>query len=307
MKRVTLNRFPFPAAWLTVVLAASGALALAQQPQPLPNMGQQITPLAPKGATYQTLNPGLAPPADQWLVSNAVTSVVSPEPAHKTMLVMTSGYNRFNTTNVQPPAGTNPWNPAFSNEYVFIYDISNSVPVQKQAVQIATTYNGIVWDPSGSAFYVSGCAYDLIHVVTPNSAGVWTDQLSQALQLGHKLGNGLNIVPNGATAVNSQVGVYACAAGIAISQDGQTLVAANYYNDSISVFTGGLGHWTPVAGPNPAIPGIDLRPGKSALNPQPGVPGGEYPLWVAIKGDDTAYISSIRDREIVVVNFASTL
>jgi YVTN family beta-propeller protein len=309
MMKVVHNRFPFSVACLTFALAASGALVMAQQPQPLPNMGQQIAPLAPKGAVYQTLNPGLPAPADKWLVSNAVTSVVSPEPEHKTMLVMTSGYNRFNTAIVQPPTGTNPWNPDFSNEYVFVYDISNSAPVQKQAVQIATTYNGIVWDPSGSAFYVSGCAWDMIHVVT-NSAGVWTDQPSQWLSLGHKgVGNGLNLVPNGATAVNSQVGVAPCVAGIAISQDGQTLVAANYYNDSIAVFTGGLGHWAQVPGP-PEIPGIDLRPGKSAVNPQPGVPGGEYPFWVAVKGNGAnavAYVSSVRDREIDVVSLGGTL
>jgi YVTN family beta-propeller protein len=310
MKRVVHSRFRVWAACLTLALAGCGVLALAQQPQQLPNMGQQITPLAPQGARYQTLNPGLAAPADNWLVSSAVTSVVSPEPAHRTMLVMTSGYNRFNTTSVQPPTGTNSWNPSFSNEYVFVYDISNPIPVQKQAVQIATTYHGIAWDPSGSAFYVSGCAYDMIHVVTRNSDGVWADQLSQAMLLGHKLGNGLNLVPNGATAVNSQVGVYPCAAGIAISQDGQTLVAANYYNDSISVFTGGLGHWTPVPGPNQAIPGLDLRPGKSAVNPQPGVPGGEYPFWVVVKGTGSnavAYVSSVRDREIDVVSLGGTL
>ena len=307
--KVVDNRFPISVACLTFALAASGSLVLAQQPQPLPNMGQQITPLAPKGAMYQTLNPGLPAPADKWLASNAVTSVVSPEPEHKTMLVMTSGYNRFNTAIVQPPTGTNPWNPEFSNEYVFVYDISNSAPVQKQAVQIATTYNGIAWDPSGSAFYVSGCAWDMIHVVT-NSTGVWTDQPSQWLPLVHKgVGNGLNLVPNDATAVNSQVGVAPCVAGIAISQDGQTLVAANYYNDSLAVFTGGLGHWTPVPGP-PAIPGIDLRPGKSAVNPQPGVPGGEYPFWVAVKGNGAnavAYVSSVRDREIDVVSLGGTL
>ena len=313
MKKTVPNRFPSLAARLAFALAASGALAFAQQAPPaqqLPNMGQQITPLAPRGASFQTLNPGLPAPADQWLVSNAVTSIVSPEPGHATMLVMTSGYNRFDTSSVQPSTGANPWNPSFSNEYVFVYDISNSVPVQKQAVQIATTYNGIAWDPSGSAFYVSGCAYDMIHVVTANSAGVWADQLNQALLLGHKLGNGLNIVPNGATAVNSQVGVYPCTAGIAISQDGKTLVAANYYNDSISVFTGGLGHWTQVAGSNPATPGIDLRPGKSALTPQPGVPGGEYPFWVVVKGTGpsaVAYVSSIRDREIDVVSLGGTM
>ena len=44
----------------------------------------------------------------------------------------------------------------------------------------------------------------------------------------------------------------------------------------------------------------DLRPGK--VDPRKvGVAGGEYPFWVAIKGNDTAYVSSLRDREIVVL------
>jgi DNA-binding beta-propeller fold protein YncE len=286
----------------------SSVLAYAQpKPQALPNMGQQITPLAPQGSQFQGLNPGLVPPAQDWLASQAVTSVVSPD--HKTMLVMTSGYNRFNINNNQPTTGATSWYAPDSNEYVFIYDISNSTPVQKQAAQIATTYSGITFDPSGSAFYVGGCAYDVIHVVTRDAAGVWADQLTQALPLGHKRGLGLNIVPNNATAVNSQVGVYPCAAGVAVSNDGQTLVAANYYNDSITVFTGGLGHWSMAPGPDPNTPGIDLRPGKSISNPQPGVPGGEYPFWVVVKGSGssaTAYVSSIRDREIVVVSLGGT-
>src|SRR6185369_11318755 len=38
---------------------------------------------------------------------------------------------------------------------------------------------------------------------------------------------------------------------------------------------------------------------------QAGTPGGEYPFWVVVKGNGsnaTAYVSSIRDREIVAVN-----
>jgi YVTN family beta-propeller protein len=296
------------AAGLALALAVSGALAQTQaQPQQLPNMGQQITPLAPLGSKFQFLNPGLPAPAQNWLASQAVSSVVSPD--RKTMLVMTSGYNRYNIGNVQPPTGTNSWDPALSNEYVFVYDISNPTPVQKQVVQIPITYSGIAFDPSGSAFYVAGCTYDLIHVVTQSAVGVWVDQFPQgALPLGHKLGVGLNLVPNGATAVNSQVGVYPCAAGVAVSKDGQTLAVANYYNDSISVFTGGLGHWTPVSGPDPKTPGLDLRPGKSDPS-KSGTPGGEYPFWVAIKGsgpDATAYVSSIRDREIVVASLSGT-
>ncbi len=293
---------PLRAAGLTMALVVAGALVHAQSPpEQVPNMGQQITPLAPLGSEHQRLKPGLPAPAQKWEASQAVTSVVSPD--HKTMLVLTSGYNRFNVGNLQPPSGTNSWDPSLSNEYVFIYDISNPTPVQKQVVQIPITYSGIAFDPVAPAFYVAGCTYDLVHVVTQNAAGVWADQFPQgALPLGHKLGLGLNIVPNGATAVNSQVGVYPCAAGVAISKDGQTLAAANYYNDSITVLSGGLGHWAPVKE-------VDLRPGKSVSNPKPGVPGGEYPFWVVVKGSGstaTAYVSSIRDREIDVVSLSGT-
>jgi YVTN family beta-propeller protein len=269
----------------------------------VPNMGQQITPLAPQGSQFQPLKPGLPPPAQNWLASQAVTSVVSPD--HRTLLVLTSGYNRFNVASFQPPTGGVSWDPQLSNEYVFVYDISKPTPVQKQVVQIPITYNGLAFDPSGTTFYAGGCTYDRVFVVTQNAPGVWPVFPTGALNLGHKLGLGLNIVPNGATAINSQVGSYPCAAGVAVSKDGQTLVAANYYNDSISVFTGGAGRWAMVPGPDPAIPGVDLRPGKSRVNPKPGVPGGEYPFGVVVQGTGssaTAYVSSLRDREIVVVS-----
>ena len=92
-----------------------------------------------------------------------------------------------------------------------------------------------------------------------------------------------------------------CAAGVAITDDGQTIVVANYYNDSITVFTGGLGHWSQGTE-------LDLRPGKSDPA-KSGVPGGEYPFWVAVKGSGpaaTAYVSSIRDREVVVASLGAT-
>src|SRR6267378_2502426 len=84
--------------------------------------------------------------------------------------------------------------------------------------------------------------------------------------------------------------------GLAVTADGTKIVIANVYNDSISIVD--------VAGRS-VIKEIDLRPG--VIDPaQNGVPGGEYPFWVAIKGNDTAYVSSLRDREIVVVDINST-
>ncbi len=270
--------------------------------QLLPNMGQQITPTAPPGTRFVTMNPDLVD-KNTWLAGQAVTSVVSPD--KKTLLVLTSGYNRVYATNFPI------WNQVDSNEYVFIYDISTPTPVKKQVVQIPNTYNGIVFDPPGKAFYVPGCADDNVQIVTQNADGTWPNAPGMSLDLAHPrnplgftMGNGLdfNAAPALPGQINSQVSVQACAAGVAIANDGRTLVVANYYNDSISIFKVGLGNWTrqqPVSGK----PDFDLRPGKSGGSS--GTPGGEYPFWAAIKGSGAsakAYVSSIRDREIVVVN-----
>jgi DNA-binding beta-propeller fold protein YncE len=310
MTREAHRRFPLSVAGLTLALILSAALAHAESDIPdlallgqqdLPNMGQQITPLAPQGSRFLPMNPDL-PDNPAWLAGQAVTTVVSPD--RKTLLVLTSGYNRFYNTNSPPPAlppfYLPPWYPADSNEYVFIYDISTHTPVNKQVVQIPNTYNGIVFDPSGWAFYVAGGVDDNVHIITRSATGTWGEQPGNELALGHhNLGVGLDLTPNGAIAINAQVGVHPCAAGVAISNDGKTLVVANYYNDSITVFNGGYGNWS-------KLTELDLRPGKNSAS-QAGVPGGEYPFWVVVKGNGssaTAYVSSIRDREIVVINLS---
>jgi DNA-binding beta-propeller fold protein YncE len=88
------------------------------------------------------------------------------------------------------------------------------------------------------------------------------------------------------------------ASGLAVSENGQTIVVANYESDSISVLSHSASGWAKSAE-------LDLRPG--VINPasSTGVPGGEYPYWVSIVGNGTAYITSIRDREIDVVNVTS--
>jgi DNA-binding beta-propeller fold protein YncE len=291
MAREVHERFSLSIAGLTLALVISGALAHAQSEiQDLPNMGQQITPLAPLGSRFVPMNPDL-PDNIAWLAGQAVTTVVSPD--HKTLLVLTSGYNRVYNTPTPRPYGPD------SKEYVFIYDISTPTPLKKQVVQIPNTYNGIVFDPSGKAFYVAGGGDDNVHIITLSADGTWGEP-GPALALGHtKGGNGLTGQSDaGAGSINLQVGVKPCAAGVAISNDGKTLVVANYYNDSITVFNGGLGNWS--TGRE-----LDLRPGKSIASPKPGTPGGEYPFWVVVKGNGssaTAYVSSIRDREIAAVN-----
>ncbi|MCJ7516020.1 MAG: beta-propeller fold lactonase family protein [Dehalococcoidia bacterium] len=279
--------------------------------QSLPNMGQQISPLAPQGSTFEPLNPDLADNPN-WLAGQAATSLVSPD--KKTLLVLTSGYNRVFRTDGKIDAYGTYFNWPDSQEYVFVYDISTNKPVKKQVIMVPNTYYGMVFDPNGTAFYVSGGSGDLpydatgsfnpakaggdnVHVFTLNASGSW--EHATELALNHPAGNGLVVQPptGEKIPVNEMVAVKPMAAGVAISQDGQTLVVANYYNDSITVFTGGLGKWSKGVD-------LDLRPGKNDPA-KVGIPGGEYPFWVAMKGtgsSTTAYVSSLRDREIVVVN-----
>jgi DNA-binding beta-propeller fold protein YncE len=72
-----------------------------------------------------------------------------------------------------------------------------------------------------------------------------------------------------------------------VNQTGTIAVVANIYNDSISVIN---------LKERKKVGELDLRP-----DPTGHVAGGEFPYWVAIHRDDKAYISSPRDREIVVM------
>jgi YVTN family beta-propeller protein len=261
-----------------IVLTASAlALGSLSRGQVLPNTGQQITPLAPNDSRFVPLNPGLSDNSE-YLAGQAASSVVSPD--GKTLLVLTSGYNLLKNSSNSVIA-------ADSTQFVFVYDISQYQPVQKQAIPIPNTYYGIVFDPSGTAFYVAGGVDDDVHIFTLGASGLWAEQAGSPISLGHQAvppfdlgGVGLEVKP--------------CAAGVAITADGSKLVVANYYNDSISVLSKSSSGWA-------RTDELDLRPGKE--NPaNSGVPGGEYPFWVVIKGSDTAYVSSIRDREIDVVD-----
>ena len=273
------------------VLAAAcsiGFPALAQlssgQPQIL-STGQLITPLAPRGASFQALNPRLAD-NPSYTAGQAVQTALSPD--RKTLMILTSGFN----TQANPATGAA--DPADSNEYVFVFDITGREAVQKQVIQVPNTYNGIAFNATGTELFVAGGVSDNVHVYAPVK-GIWTEETTSPIALGHNAkanpaidqlgGLGLAIQPE--------------AAGLAVTADGQKLVVANYENDSISVLIKGqTGGWS-------LSSELDLRPG--VINPaQTGIPGGEFPFWVSIKGSGTAYVSSIRDREIDVVDIAGT-
>src|SRR3981081_4576509 len=49
----------------------------------------------------------------------------------------------------------------------------------------------------------------------------------------------------------------------------------------------------------------DLRPFFAGNEGTPGLAGGTYPFAVAVKGNEVAYVSSDRDREVVAIDISS--
>jgi DNA-binding beta-propeller fold protein YncE len=270
---------------LTMGVLSLGSTVSAQlnsgQPQIL-STNQTITPLAARGSSYQPLNPHLAD-SPEYTAGQAVSTIVSPD--KKTLLILTSGYNLWAYSD---GANAGKKNPGASTEWIFVFDISGDAPTQKQALPIPNSYSGIAFNPSGTEFYVSGGNDDNVHVFS-SADGTWSEKTT-AVALGHLAkvnkdagnfgGIGLETDPE--------------AAGLAVSADGKTIVVANYENDSVSVLTRSSSRWNKTGE-------LDLRPGMIDPKRDTGVPGGEFPYWVQIKGNNTAYISSIRDREIDVI------
>jgi DNA-binding beta-propeller fold protein YncE len=230
--------------------------------------GQRITPDAATGAQFQNLDPQLAAYADH-LAGQAVTTATSHD--GKTLLILTSGFNRMSTPQGKPDPGA-------SSEYVFVFDISGPSPKQIQVVQVPDTDSGMVFAPDDSRFFVSGGVDDNVHMYARSDKG-WAEA-GAAVALGHTRGLGIDVKPS--------------AAGLDVSEDGKLVVVANRMNDSISVVD--VAHAKLVGE-------LDLRPGKTDPA-KAGVAGGEYPYWVQIKGT-TAYVSCQRDREIVAVDIAA--
>ena len=234
--------------------------------------GQRITPLATPRARFEQLDPEVRTFPD-FRAGYAVSTAVSPD--RKTLLVLTSGYN-YNTL---PDASAPPQGTA---EFVFVYDISGDRPVKRQVLRIPNSFLGIAFHPSGDAFYVSGGGSDEVFMFARGRGGQWV-RSGDPIPLGHASGLGLFVgeEPTGAS-------------GLAVTANGKRLVVANMQNDSITVVDL---ERRKVAGE------LDLRPGRTD-SAKRGVPGGAYPWWVTIQGSDTAYVSSVRDREVVVVELA---
>jgi YVTN family beta-propeller protein len=259
-----------------------GGSAPLNAPIQLPT-GLAITPTAAPHSVLQLLNPGI-PTLPDFTADHPVTTALSPDGSQ--LLVLTSGFNADLDTQGKPQ----------TNEYVFVYGTAAYPPALQAALPVPNTFCGLAWNPSGQEFYVSGGVDDRIYVYAKSGFETFNTTVpvyskAATIPLGHTIGLGLlsNAPPPfSVEAPQPLVG------GIGVNQDGTTAVVANFFNDSISVID--------LKG-RAKTAELDLRPGISDPT-KVGVAGGEYPYWVAIVGSGKAYISSMRDRELVVVQLA---
>src|SRR5262245_40282051 len=244
--------------------------------------GQFVTPTAIRDSEQLLLNPGLSA-YPSFIAGEAVRSQLSP--AGTTLVVLTAGHNSL----VKPDGTTDVPN---STQYLFIYNVAGanqSSPLLTQVIKQVNSHVGLVFSPDGNTLYAAGGNDDAVYVYT-RSGGVFA--AAAPIPLNHfapgatgsarNKGVGLSVQPN--------------ASGLDISADGKTLVVANNYNDSISVI-------------DTATKLVryehDLRPFFANNEARNGGVGGTFPYAVVLKGNGTAYVSSDRDREVIVVDASS--
>jgi DNA-binding beta-propeller fold protein YncE len=246
------------------ILLAGGA-AVAEPPRQYLPTGQLLTPAAAPGARFTPLVAETGP-NPSYVADGAAAIAVSPD--GQEMLVLTSGYNRYNGADGKLVD-------AQSTQYVFRYAIGAQGARRLQTIQVPNSFSGIAWQPDGSGFVVGGGVDDAVYLFARQGA-----QFVPAgkIALGHKAGLGVDVPPQ--------------AAGVAVSPDGRRALVANYYNDSVSLID--LARKTIVAEQ-------DLRPGK--IDPaKAGVPGGEFPFAVVWADDTHAWVSAPRDRQLVAIS-----
>jgi DNA-binding beta-propeller fold protein YncE len=303
--------FRFSLAFAVVVLASAVLLSTNfakaghgdddDKKSPTPP-GLFITPTALKDAVQQDLNPGFALPYfatnyPNFIAGEAVKAVVSPDGT--TLAVLTAGFNSLyfpNTDDLTDP-NLGKVDKTASTQFLFLYDIAGAnkaKPALKQVIQQLNAHVGLVWAPSSQTIYAAGGCDDTVYAYTKSGGNF---ALSAAINLGHspsgcgasgtsadETGLGLSVEPN--------------VAGLAISADGGTLVAANNYNDSISVISTATAK---------VLYEYDLRPFATSGAPD-GTKGGTFPFSVVLKASkvgNIAYVGSDRDREVIGVNITS--
>ena len=247
---------------LVWLLAAAATGAGAKPSDRMLPTGQAVTPLAAPGAIFSPLVVGIGP-HPSYVADGAAAIAVSPD-KHE-MLVLTSGFNRYNGADGKLVAKQ-------STQYVFRYSISEKGAKRLQTLQVPNSFSGIAWTPGGRGFIVGGGVDDAVYLFARQGLNF---KASGKIPLAHKAGLGAGVLPQ--------------AAGVAVSPDGRRALVANYYNDSVSLID---------LGQKSVVTEQDLRPGK--IDPAAaGVAGGEFPFAVAWSDNTHAWVSSPRDRQLL--------
>src|SRR5215831_14723205 len=274
--------------------------------------GQVLTPMAAPGSTIQVLSTGLRDDGNAD-AAQAVNTALSSD--GRSLLVLTSGWNNGNRRENGTPITFPTLNPITGapigstnkSEWVFVYTINSDGTVTKQQqINIPSTYSGLAWAPDGSRFYISGGQDDRIYIYKSNGSQYVPD--TPFILLGHNSNanapfpkydgailKGTKAAEAVTFGVSSLIVGGAVVAGLALSQDGKTLVAANFENDSISI--------------------IDTAT-RAVVNevkfftPGGTVAQGEFPYDVAVLNNPdgsakSAFVSSQRDDEVMVVDVAT--
>jgi DNA-binding beta-propeller fold protein YncE len=244
--------------------------------------GQFVSPTAIDDAFQQYLNPGLTA-YPNFIAGEAVKSQLSPDGA--TLAVLTAGQN-----SLYKPDGT--VDVPNSTQYIFLYNVvgqNRARPMLTQVLKQVNSHVGLAFSPDGNTLYAAGGSDDAVYVYT-RTGGAFA--AAAPIPLGHfapgatgsarNKGVGLGVQPN--------------ASGMDVSADGRTLVVANNYNDSISVID---------TATRTVRYEHDLRPFFANNEGRSGRAGGTFPYGVVVKGNTVVYVSSDRDREVVVVDVAS--
>ena len=286
----------------------------------LPN-GFYITPTAAPGSIFQRLPTGLRPDGSAD-ANGAVTTALSPDGS--ALLILTTGYNTGFST--QGPSGTPitwaaldpitgmPSSTTTPNaEWVFVFDVRGKKPVRKQLINIPNTYQGLLWDPSGTRFYVAGGIDDRVFIYKSSGSGASADRTyapdAPFVLLNHDQPAAVPIqefptgglfvttpINNNPVALSMFMPFAAVAAGLTISPDGSTLYVANYQNDSLSIVNTATRTVTKEI--------VFFAPGQKAAI-------GEMPYWPVVLSDSTGaavktYVSSQRDGQVLSVSTSGT-
>lgn len=279
--------------------------------------GFYITPTAAPGSTFQGLPTGLRPDGSAD-ANGAVNTALSPDGT--ALLILTTGYNTgFNTQGadgtpivwaaLDPVTGLPSSTTTPNAEWVFVFDVRGAQPVQKQLINIPNTYQGLLWDPSGTRFYVAGGIDDRVEIFKNANTGASADGNyvpdAPFVLLNHDQPadvpvqefptGGLFVstpINNNPVALDMFMPFAAVAAGLAISPDGTTLYVANYQNDSLSIVS------------------TSTRTVSNEIHffvPGQTTAVGEMPYWPVVLsnaqgGTVKTYVSSQRDGQVLSVS-----